>query len=121
MIYVAVFVAVLAGLIYFVGVDFDFEEPDVVLEGRDNFLEIRTTLEQIESDHDFARFRTFTLIPPFEDIPGRSNPFNPDGIEPADLAEEGSSETEGRGDDLFELPEEETEPIIEETEETIAE
>ncbi len=108
LIYIAVFVAIFAGLIHFVGVNFDFKEPEVVLEGRENFLEIKETLEQIESQYDFARSRTFTLIPPFGDRPGRSNPFQAEGMGGiVDI------ETEGREDDLFEVPETVTEPVTE--------
>ncbi len=108
LIYLAVFVAILAGLIYFVGADFDFEEPEVVLEGRENFLEIKETLEQIESRYDFARFRTFTLIPAFGDRPGRANPFQAEGMEIVDI------EGEEREDDLFDVPETVIEPVTEE-------
>ena len=93
-IYIAAFMVILAGLVYFVGVDFDFKEPDIVLEGRDNFLEIRTTLDEINLNHDLTRFRTFTLIPAFDETPGRPNPFNPNR----------TLEIEERGDNLFELP-----------------
>ena len=115
MIYIAVFVIVLAGLIYFVGVNFDFKEPDIVLEKRDNFLEIRTTLEGIKHNHDLDRFRTFTLIPPFDEIPGRPNPFSPDGIEAVRIVEGKPLEIEDRGNDLFELPVEGNGGLLEET------
>ena len=114
MIYITVFVVVLTGLIYFVGVDFDFKEPDIVLEGKDNFLEIRTTLDEIKANHDLTKFRTFTLIPPFDEIPGRPNPFNADGIEVIRIVEEKPLEIEDRGNDLFESPGEGNGGLLEE-------
>jgi len=112
MIYVVAFIATLVGLVYFVGLDFNFEKPEVVLEGRENFFEIKTTLEQIEATHDLAKFRTFTLIPLFDGVPGRTNLFSLDGIEAVGVANEGFVEMEERGAVLFELPEEETEEMI---------
>ena len=108
MIYATVFVVVLTGLIYFVGVDFNFKEPDIVLEGRENFLEIRATLDEIKTNHDLTGFRTFNLIPPFDEIPGKTNPFNPDGRDGGPL------EIEERGDNLFDPPDEEIDPVVEE-------
>lgn len=87
MIYVVVFAAIIVGLIYFIGIDFNFEEPEVVLEGRENFFEIKTTLEQIEATHGFAEFRTFTLIPLFDGVPGRTNLFSLDGIDAVEVVE----------------------------------
>ncbi len=114
MIYLAGFIIILSALIYFIGVDFDFEEPDVVLEGRENFLEIRTTLESIESDYDFARFRSFNLIQPFGETPGRQNPFQAEGMETIEVIEEEVVEVtepvaeEEPFEDIFDSPEEET-------------
>ncbi len=80
LIYLAVFLAIMALLVYFRGVDFNFNEPDITLEGRENFLEIRETLDIIESRQRFDRFRSFELIPPFGERPGRLNPFTTEGM-----------------------------------------
>jgi len=87
MTYIIVFIATFVGLIYFIGIDFNFEEPEVVLEGREGFFEIRTTLEQIEATYDFAEFRAFTLIPLFDGVPGRTNLFSLDGMDAVRVAE----------------------------------
>ena len=107
MLYVVIFAAIIVGLVYFVGLDFNFEKPEVALEGRENFFEIKTTLEQIEATHDLAEFRTFTLIPLFDGVPGRTNLFSPNNIDAVEVVE-----TEEREAVLFELPEEETEEMI---------
>ncbi|MGB3988141.1 MAG: hypothetical protein WBK67_00370 [Minisyncoccales bacterium] len=98
LVYLAVFIIALAGLIHFIGIDLEFKEPEVTLEMRENFLEIKPTIDKILDLQDFNRLRTFSLIPPFNHTPGRPNPFQSDGIESGELPE-------GGREDLFELPE----------------
>ncbi len=109
--YLAGFIVIFSALIYFIGVDFDFKEPDVTLEGRENFLEIRATLENIESSYDFTRFRSFNLIQPFRAILGRQNPFRAEGMETVQVIEEEVVEVtepvEVPFEDFFDFPEEE--------------
>lgn len=118
LIYVMVFAIIFTALYHFVGINFDFKKPGVVLEERDDFHKIGATLEHIKSTHDLDNFRAFTPILPFDGVPGRSNLFSIDNIEtveePFEVEEESLDKELPQIEEENELPGEVTEEVVEE-------
>ncbi len=102
LLYIATFLMVLAGLFLTVGVSFDFEIPEIVIEEVEDYSEAINLMEQIKKVYNFSRPGPFAFILPFDRDPGRSNPFI--------LGEEIEEETE---EDII-IEEEEIEEDIEE-------
>ncbi|MCD5384718.1 MAG: hypothetical protein LRZ94_00145 [Candidatus Pacebacteria bacterium] len=75
LIYLVAFVIVIFFLNNFIGIDFEFEKPEkIIIEDR-NYLEIISAIEIISQYKDFNLSRSFTPIPPFDGVVGRTNPF----------------------------------------------
>ena len=114
LVYTGVFLVVFFLLFNFVGVSFDFSIMPRYLESKKNFGEIKVKLERSREMYNINELRTFELIPLFDGITGKEDPFSREVIvreEVEEVAEEEPEILEDSEEDseIPELPEDEPE------------
>ncbi|MDD4062602.1 MAG: hypothetical protein PHV25_02395 [Candidatus Pacebacteria bacterium] len=76
LVYIGVFLVIFFLLFNFVGISFDFTVMPHYLESKKNFGEIKAKLEKASELYNINELRTFELIPDFDGITGKDDPFS---------------------------------------------